>query len=106
METTTLTPQQIKELKISEKIWRVQHEIKSLIKDEVNKFQNYKYFDENQILKVLKPLLEKYHLLMLISDDDAEPFHYEREGTNHYIKYLKKMELTDLDEKTTQIYKF
>ena len=94
------------ELGTLKKIWEIQREIKGLVKDETNKFQNYKYFDEAQILKILKPLLEKHKLAMVISDDDTQPFHHEREGTNHFIKYLKKLELTDLDGGTTNFYKF
>ena len=88
------------------KIWHIQNEIKSLIKDELNKFQNYRYFDEAQILKQLKPLLEKYESVMIISDDETQPFIHEREGTNHFLKYLKKMELTDLKSGQSQVFKF
>ena len=99
------------ELKASgiwQKIWSIQKESKRLIKDEKNKFQNYNYFEESQVLGILKPLLERYRLGMMICDDDSQPFQHEREGTNHYIKYLKKMELVDLDNQETQplIYKF
>lgn len=93
-----------KELKT--KIWRIQNEIGSLVKDELNKFQNYRYFDEAQILKILKPLLAKHELAIIISDDETQPFIHEREGTNHFLKYLKKMEITDLKSGQSQVFKF
>jgi len=64
------------------------------------------YFDELQVLRLLKPLLEKYRLALMISDDDSQPFQHEREGTNHYLKYLKKMELFDFDKEISVSYKF
>ncbi len=95
-----------REIKIWEKIWSIQKEVKDLVKDEKNKFQNYMYFDELQVLRLLKPLLEKYRLALMISDDDSQPFQHEREGTNHYLKYLKKMELFDFDKEISVSYKF
>src|SRR4051812_42332120 len=88
------------------KIGKIQEEISSLVKDETNKFQNYKYFEESQILGILKPLLTKYKVAICISDDDTQPFIHEKEitqakgggeRTNHYLKYLKRLEITDLD---------
>ena len=46
------------------KIGRIQQDISSLVKDETNKHQNYKYFDEAQILKILKPLLAEEQLTL------------------------------------------
>lgn len=82
------------------KIANIQAEIKSLIRDETNKYQNYKYFDEAQILGHLKPLLKKHKVALVLSDDDSQPFQHEREGSNHFIKYLKKLEITDLENGT------
>jgi hypothetical protein len=88
------------------KIGKIQKDIASLVKDEKNKFQNYRYFEESQILKVLKPSLDREKLTLIISDDDSQPFQHEREGTNHFIKYLKKLEITDQESGQTNIYKF
>ena len=56
------------------KIGKIQSDIKDLVKDEKNKHQNYKYFEESQLLKILKPELKKNKLTMIISDDDTQPF--------------------------------
>jgi hypothetical protein len=48
------------------KIGKIQDEISSLIKDEKNKNLYYKYFEESQLLKILKPLLEREKLTMII----------------------------------------
>ena|SRR5436190_1264084 len=91
--------------RIIAKIGNIQRDIKSLIKDENNKFQNYKYFEESQILGILKPLLAREKLTLIISDDDSQPFQHEREGTNHFIKYLKKLEISDQESGESRIYK-
>lgn len=98
---------ELKKMGLMERITNIQSEIKDLIKDEVNKFQNYKYFEESRILKILKPLLMRYRVSMVISDDDTQPFNHEREGNNHYLKYLKMMMITNLDnQKEGHIFKF
>ena len=84
----------------------MQAEIPSLVKDEQNKHQNYKYFEESQLLKILKPLLKEKKLTMEITDDDTQPFSYEREGNKHFIRYLKKMEITDQESGQSKVYKF
>jgi len=58
---------------LNAKIGNIQKDIESLVKDEKNKNLNYKYFEESQILKVLKPLLEREKLTLKISDDDTQP---------------------------------
>src|SRR4051794_31784732 len=77
------------------KLQKIQSEIKELVRSEENKFQKYKFFTELQLLELLKPLLQKYKLVILLSDDTSQPFLHEREGNNHYAKYLKKLELVD-----------
>ncbi len=44
----------------------------SLVKDETNKHQNYKYFDEAQILKILKPLLAEEQLTLTWAKNQSE----------------------------------
>src|SRR5271154_1930606 len=82
---------------IYQKILSVQAEAKELIRTEENKFQKYFFFNELQILRLLKPLLEKYKLVILLSDDTSQPFVHEREGKEHLIKYLKKLEIVDTE---------
>lgn len=74
------------------KIYLVQKDIDSLVKSETNRFQNYQYFNEHQVLKKLRPLLEKNRLLMLTSDDDQN-FEYQKEEKGYVVKYLKKMQI-------------
>ena len=49
-------------LNIYQKLQKIQSEIKELIRTEENKFQKYFFFNELQILQLLKPLLQKYNL--------------------------------------------
>jgi hypothetical protein len=77
------------------KLQKIQSEITELIRTEENKFQKYKFFNELQVLQLLKPLLEKHKLTLLLSDDISQPFIHEREGKEHFIKYLKKLEIID-----------
>jgi ERF superfamily len=77
------------------KLQSIQSEIKELIRTEENKFQKYKFFNELQVLKLLRPLLNKYKLTLLLSDDISQPFIHEKDGKEHFIKYLKKLEIVD-----------
>jgi hypothetical protein len=77
------------------KLQLIQSEIKELIRTEENKFQKYKFFNELQVLKLLRPLLNKYKLTLLLSDDTTQPFIHEKDGKEHYVKYLKKLEIID-----------
>jgi len=54
---------------IYQKIKKIQSEIKNLVRTEKNRLQNYFFFNEYQVMQILKPLLEKYQLVILISDD-------------------------------------
>jgi hypothetical protein len=84
-------------LDIHSKINLIQAQIKELVRTEENKFQKYFFFNECQVLQLLKPLLEKYHLTLLISDDISQPFLHEKDGKEHYVKYLKKLEIVDAE---------
>jgi hypothetical protein len=84
-------------LDIHFKINLIQAQIKELVRTEENKFQKYFFFNECQVLQLLKPLLEKYHLTLLISDDISQPFLHEKDGKEHYVKYLKKLEIVDAE---------
>ena len=91
---------------LNAKIGNIQKDIESLVKDEKNKNLNYKYFEESQILKILKPLLEREKLTLKISDDDTQPLQWDKEGSKHFLRYLKKMEVCDQESKETEIFKF
>ncbi|CAG8794969.1 3467_t:CDS:2, partial [Dentiscutata erythropus] len=86
-----------KEQNLYQKLQLIQSEIKELIRTEENKFQKYKFFNELQVLKLLRPLLEKYKLTLLLSDDTSQPLIHEKEGKEHFIKYLKKLEIVDAE---------
>jgi hypothetical protein len=104
-----------KNKELIKKIGEIQNQVKELVRDEKNKNLYYKYFEESQLLKVLKPLLKEKKLTMLITDDDTQPFQHEREkvisksgneSTNHYIRYLKKMEIVDYESGQSLTFKF
>jgi len=84
-------------INIYTKLQKIQSEIKELIRTEENKFQKYKFFNELQVLKLLRPLLNKYKLTLLLSDDISQPFIHEKDGKEHFIKYLKKLEIVDVE---------
>src|SRR3954470_16484300 len=87
----------IEKLNIYAKLQKVQSEIKELIRTEENKFQKYFFFNELQVLQLLKPLLEKYKLVILLSDDISQSFIHEKDGKEHFVKYLKKLEIVDTE---------
>jgi hypothetical protein len=83
-------------MSIYKKIFYIQSEIEKLIKDETNKFQKYQYFTEYQILNKLKPLLKKYKLALLMSDED-QTLEYFKEEREYLIKYLKRVRIVDTE---------
>ena len=87
----------MEKMNIFAKLQLIQTEIKELIRTEENKFQKYKFFNELQVLKLLRPLLNKHKLILLLSDDTTQPFVHEKEGKEHFIKYLKKLEIIDTE---------
>ena len=70
---TISKPEEVKKMDLMNKVACIQADINDLIKDEKNKGQNYKYFEESQILKILKPLLKHYRVRIIVSDDDTQP---------------------------------
>src|SRR4051794_16650415 len=92
---------------IYQKLQSIQGQIGSLVRTEENKGQKYSFFNEKQVLKLLKPELEKKQLVLLLSDDETQPFIHEREGNMHYLKYLKKLEIIDSNQPTNHLtFKF
>ena len=84
-------------LNIYTKLQLIQSEVKELIRTEENKFQKYKFFNEFQVLKQLRLSLKNHKLILLLSDDTTQPFIHEKDGKEHFIKYLKKLELVDAE---------
>jgi hypothetical protein len=91
-------------LNIHSKLNQIQAQIKELIRTEENKFQKYFFFNECQVLQLLKPLLDKYQLTLLISDDISQPFVHEKDGKEHYVKYLKRLEIIDCEQPENKLY--
>src|SRR4051812_12615668 len=85
------------DLNIHTKIKKIQAEINPLVCTEKNKHQNYKFFNELQVLKNLKPLLNKYNLALYLSDDTSQPFIHEKDSDLHIVKYCKKLEIVDCE---------
>lgn len=83
-------------MKIYKKIFRIQCEVENLIKDELNKFQKYQYFNEHQVLTKLKPLLEKHNIL-IISSDENETLEHSKEEKEYLVKYLKKIIIVNIE---------
>jgi len=54
---------------IYQKLQSIQAQTGQISKTERNKFQNYKYFTEQQALNILKPLLTEQKLTLTFSDD-------------------------------------
>jgi len=69
---------------IHNKLFHIQHEAK-----EPNDFSH------SEILKSLEPLLKKYKLTLLLSNDNSQPFIHEKKDKEHFIKYLKRVEIMD-----------
>ncbi|CAG8846766.1 39947_t:CDS:2, partial [Gigaspora margarita] len=72
---------------IYNKLWAIQNEVKKIVRNEENKFQKYYFFNELQVLKILKPLLNKHQLIILLSDDENKEFTCEQVGNMYLVKY-------------------
>ena len=91
---------------IYQKIQVIQANFKEGIKKaKENKFQKYKYFDENSILAQLKPHLETEKLLLIFSDETNNPFsfHSEKVEKEWVVKYLKKMMIINAENPEQQL---
>lgn len=67
------------------------------MRSEENKFQNYRFFNELQVLRLLKPLLEKHRVAIFLTDDSSEPFFCEQKGNNYLVRYLKRLDIVDIE---------
>lgn len=96
----------VNQLNIYQKISKIQAEIGKIIRDEINRFQNYSYFEEFQVLSKLKPLLEKYNLILIPSDNTELGYVHEKIDKEHYIKYGKKIELIDTNNEKSLVFNY
>ena len=87
-------------MNIYQKIFAIQQDPKMarLVRTEFNKFQNYHYFTESQILSKLRPLLKEKKLILLFSDNKEQGFIHEKIEKEHIVKYIKKVEIIDIDK--------
>jgi hypothetical protein len=53
---------------IYQKLLAIQSQTGQISRTELNKYQNYKYFTEQQALNILKPLLTEQKLTLTFSD--------------------------------------
>ncbi|CAJ0836779.1 8507_t:CDS:2 [Entrophospora sp. SA101] len=56
-------------LNLYQKLQQIQSQTGAISKSELNKFQNYRYFTEQQALNILKPLLAEQKLTLTFADD-------------------------------------
>src|SRR6184192_127500 len=82
---------------IYKKLWAIQNEVKKVVRSEKNEFQKYYFFNELQVLRLLKPLLEKYRVAIFLTDDNREPFFCEQKSTSYLVKYLKRLDIVDVE---------
>ena len=87
---------------IYHKISLIQHEIENLKRDNINKFQNYKYYTKEQTLKLLKPLLEEHKVSLIISDSEISA-EYLKNEKEYSVKFLKLIKLVDLDNISSEL---
>ena len=91
---------------IYQKLQAIQAQTGQISRTELNKFQNYKYFTEQQALNILKPLLSEQKLTLTFSDvgEPISDYHsrgeLEKQKTEKewVISYLKQAILTNSED--------
>jgi len=78
---------------IYQKLLQIQAQTGSISKGELNKYQNYKYFTEQQALNILKPLLSQHKLTLTFSDTNT--FTQEKTEKEWIVRYGKQAILTN-----------
>jgi hypothetical protein len=58
----------VDKLNLYQKLHQIQAKTGQISRTELNKYQNYKYFTEQQALNILKPLLAEQKLTLTFSD--------------------------------------
>ena len=64
------------------------------------------YFEEEQVLKVLNPLLKKYRLGVILSENVNAPITYEKEEKMINVKYQKRLEVVNIDNPSEKLEYF
>ena len=77
-------------MEFKEKLKNIQQELKAP-KQKPNKFGGYKYRTAEQILAAVKPLLEKYSMILTLSDT------IEQVGDRYYIKATAIIEDVEME---------
>ena len=85
-----------------QKLQSIQAKTGQISKTERNKFQNYKYFTEQQALNILKPLLAEQKLTLTFSDGIAN-FTREKTEKEWVISYPKQAILTNSESPEEQL---
>ncbi|KLL03668.1 MAG: single-stranded DNA-binding protein [Mycoplasmataceae bacterium CE_OT135] len=85
-----------------QKLQSIQSQTGQISKSETNKFQNYKYFTEQQALNILKPLLDTHKLTLTFSDDPNQ-ITTEKPEKEWVIRYLKQATLTNSEDPKEQL---
>ena len=71
------------------------------IQNEVKEPSDY---SRSEILKLLNPLLEKQKLTLTLSNNTSQPFIHEKVDKEHIIKYLKKVEIADTENRDNKFF--
>ena len=87
---------------IYNKISLIQHNIENIKQDGINRFQNYKFFNKEQVLRTLKPLLEEQKVALIISDSEFTA-EYLKDEKEYSVKFLKLIKLVDLENTESQL---
>ena len=87
---------------IYQKLQSIQSQTGQISKTERNKFQNYKYFTEQQALNILKPLLAEQKLTLTFSDGIAN-FASQKTEKEWVISYPKQAILTNSESPEEQL---
>lgn len=87
---------------IYQKLQAIQSQTGQISKTERNKFQNYKYFTEQQALNILKPLFTEQKLTLTFSDDDYH-FTSQKSDKEWVIQYRKQAILTNSEDPQEQL---
>ncbi|KLL03005.1 MAG: single-stranded DNA-binding protein [Mycoplasmataceae bacterium CE_OT135] len=96
-------------LNLYQKLCQIQSQTGKISKSELNKFQNYKYFTEQQALNILKPLLAEHKLTLTFDDfydhlsGSGESFTREKTEKEWVISYPKQAILTNSEDPKEQL---